>query len=61
MVVVVANSVEVEGKQKFVYKSNANIEKGLIEKLPLLKYSPKIEDQTAVKFFNWKEKLFQYV
>jgi hypothetical protein len=41
-----------------VNKSNANVEKGLIEEL---KYSPKVEDQMAVKFINWKEKLFLYV
>jgi hypothetical protein len=49
------------GNRKFIYESNANIEKGLVEELRLLKYSPRIEDLMAVKFIKWKENLFQYV
>jgi hypothetical protein len=48
--VLVANSVE-----EAPAIENLNIEKDLIEELPLLKYSPKVEDQMAVMFINWKE------
>lgn len=47
--------------RRFNFKPNQNQEKGLIEGLPLLKYSSRIEDQMPVNFINWKEKLFQYI
>jgi hypothetical protein len=50
-----------QNNRRFVLRPNQNQEKGLIDGLPMLKYSSRIEDQMPVNFINWKEKLFQYV
>jgi hypothetical protein len=47
-------------RKKFQFK-NPVPERGLVEGLPVLKYSSRLEDQMAVKFIAWKEKLYQYV
>jgi hypothetical protein len=47
-------------RKKFQFK-NLVSDRGLVESLPILRHSSRMEDQMAVKFITWKEKLFQYV
>jgi hypothetical protein len=46
--------------KKFQFKNPVS-DRGLVEGLPVLRYSFRMEDKMAVKFITWKEKLFQYV
>jgi hypothetical protein len=48
-------------RRRIQFKANQSQERGLIENLPVLKYSSRMEDQMPLKFIFWKEKLFEYI
>ena len=47
--------------RRSTFKFKEPQERGLVQELPLLKYSPKFDDQISVKYIDWKERLYEYV
>ena len=47
--------------RRSTFKFKEPQERGLVLELPLLKYSPKFDDQISVKYIDWKERLYEYV